>query len=95
MTYEPQPIDTSHIKLTPEVRQLTEQLAENAHDNWAQQRVADGWTLGPKRDDARKQHPSLLPYDQLPEPEKQYDRNAALETIKAILALGYQIVKAH
>jgi hypothetical protein len=30
----------------------------------------------------------------LPESEKRYDRNAALETIKAIMALGYRFVKA-
>src|SRR5260370_1207032 len=91
MTYEPRPIDTAHVKLTPEILQLTEQLAEHAHDIWAKQRLAEGWALGPQRDDARKQHPCLVPYDKLPESEKQYDRNAAMETLKAILALGYSL----
>ena len=91
MAYEPRPIDTAHIGLSPRILDLTERLAEHAHDVWASQRLADGWTLGPKRDDAGKQHPCLVPYAELPESEKQYDRNAAMETLKAILALGYRI----
>ena len=91
MTYVPRPIDTSHVELTAEILQLTERLAEHAHDIWARQRIADGWTLGPERNDAKKEHPSLVAYDQLSESEKQYDRNASLETIKAILAIGYRI----
>ncbi|MFI5458009.1 MAG: RyR domain-containing protein [Isosphaerales bacterium] len=94
MKYEPRPIDTSTIELTPEILELTERLAENAHDLWGRQRIADGWTHGPQRDDTKKQHPSLVPYDQLPESEKQYDRIAAMETLKAIRALGYHIEKA-
>lgn len=94
MSYEPQPIDTSGVWLTPEVLALRELLAENAHDHWALQRMADGWTYGPQRDDERKRHPCLVPYEALPESEKEYDRNAAIETLKAILALGYRIEKA-
>jgi hypothetical protein len=93
MTYKPRPIDTSHVTLTPEVRELTEQLAENAHDVWAVKRKAEGWTYGPKKDGDLKQTPLLVPYDKLPDSEKQYDRDLALETLKAILALGYRIVK--
>ena len=94
MSYRPRPIETSEISLTPEVLQLREQLAENAHDHWARQRMADGWTYGPARDDERKKHPCLVPYDQLPDSEKEYDRSAAMETLKAIVALGYRIEKA-
>lgn len=94
MEYKPKPIDTSRIKLTKSILQLTEVLARNAHEVWAAQRLADGWTFGPQRDDACKQHPCLIPYEQLPDSEKQYDRNAALETLKTIVALGYRIGKA-
>ena len=66
-------------------------LAENAHDNWAKLRIKQGWTLGHQRDDAAKKHPDLVHYNELPESEKQYDRNAAMETLKAIIALGYTI----
>lgn len=92
--YQPNPVDTSGITLSPEIEALTEQLAENAHDLWAKQRLADGWQDGPTRDDAQKYHPCLIPYADLPETEKIYDRQAAMETLKAIMALGYRIEKA-
>ena len=91
MQYTPRPIDTAKVVLTDNIVQLTETLAENAHDIWAQQRLADGWTWGPRRDDQSKQHPCLVTYSQLPESEKEYDRRAATETLKAIIALGYRI----
>ena len=94
MTYEPRPINTAHVTLTPEVLQLTERLAENAHDVWATKRLAEGWTLGPKKDGDLKQTPLLVPYAELPESEKQYDRDLALTTLEAILALGYRIEKS-
>lgn len=91
MPYQPKPLDTSAVALPEELVALTEYLAENAHDLWAAQRMADGWQYGPQRDDARKLHPCLVPYSDLPDAEKQYDRSAAMETLKAILLLGYRI----
>jgi class 3 adenylate cyclase len=87
-TYNPKPLDTSEIKITEEILMLTERLAENAHDVWARERKAAGWKFGLHRNDEHKEHPCLVPYQDLPESEKQYDRAAALETIKAVLALG-------
>jgi hypothetical protein len=91
--YRPQPIDTANVALPPELLALTERLAEHTHDTWAQRRLAEGWTYGPRRDDARKQHPGLVPYAQLSRAEKEYDRATALQTLKAVLALGYRIVR--
>jgi RyR domain len=91
VAYDPQPLETRGVELPAEIAPLVERLAEHNHDIWARQRLADGWTLGPQRDDARKKHPCLVPYSQLPESEKAYDRNAALETLKAIITLGYAI----
>jgi ryanodine receptor 2 len=93
MKYTPTPIKTSGIVLSSDINDLTEKLAEHAHDIWALQRINDGWQYGLSRDDKNKFHPCLVPYSELPDSEKQYDRNAALETLKAILALGYQIQK--
>jgi len=93
MTYCPNPIDTSSVMLPPELSALTEQLAENAHELWAAQRLADGWTPGPQRDDAAKKHPCLVPYSDLPESEKEYDRIAVRGALLAIVALGYRIEK--
>ena len=91
MDYQPTPIDTSGVTLTKEIEELTELLAKNAHDIWAQQRLDEGWTYGPQRDDQAKQHPCLVPYEELPDSEKEYDRHAALGTLKAIRALRYRI----
>jgi hypothetical protein len=92
VTYIPRPIDTSQIVLSPEILELTEHLAENAHELWAVKRQAEGWTLGAERRGDIKQTPLLVPYSELPEAEKRYDRDLALETLKALLALGYSIV---
>jgi ryanodine receptor 2 len=92
--YTPKPIDTAQIRLPEGITELIERLAENNHDIWAQQRTSEGWTYGPQRDDVAKKHPDLVPYDQLPESEKEYDRKMATGTIKAILALGYRIEKS-
>ena len=89
--YNPNPIDTSDIELSSELLELTEKLAENVHDVWAVGRIKEGWTYGEKRNDNLKYSPCLLPYSELPELEKEYDRNTALSTIKAIVALGYNI----
>ncbi len=91
--YDPEPIDTSGVQLDKEILELTEELAENAHEVWARRRLAEGWRYGPRRDEARKEHPSLVPYKDLPESEKEYDRSTAMETLKVMLALGYRIEK--
>jgi hypothetical protein len=94
MNYNPNPIPTNAVGLGPQILQLTELLARNAHEIWAKKRLGDGWTYGPVRNDAEKQHPCLISYDELPESEKDYDRALALETLRVILALGYRIEKS-
>lgn len=91
--YTPAPIDTSDVGLPEEMNQLVEQLARNVHENWAKGRVKEGWTYGSQRDDKNKKHPCLVDYDDLPENEKEYDRNTAVETIKLIMKLGWKIEK--
>lgn len=89
--YTPSPIDTSDVTLPEDILSLAEKLAENTHEVWALGRVNDGWTYGEKRDDAAKKHPCLIPYDELPDSEKEYDRSTAMETLKLILKLGFKI----
>lgn len=92
MNYNPQPLDTKDVKLPAELDNLAEQLAKNVHEVWSAGRMADGWTYGEVRDDMRKTHPCLVPYEQLPESEKEYDRKTATETLKFIVAQGFDIV---
>ncbi len=89
--YTPSPADTSGVVLPEGLEALVESLAENVHEVWAKSRMDQGWTYGPERNDALKQHPGLVPYADLPEAEKDYDRNTALGTLKLIVGLGYRI----
>ena len=91
--YTPKPIDTSNLKLPEELLELTEKIAENVHENWAHGRIAEGWTYGEVRDDVNKTTPCLVPYSELSDSEKEYDRKTAMETFKLIIALGYDIKK--
>ena len=91
--YIPQPIDTSAVVLPADLVELGEYLARNTHEVWARQRISEGWQYGETLDRDAKTHPDLVPYDDLTEGEKQYDRNTSTETIKVILSLGYKIVK--
>ena len=92
--YNPKPIDTSDVVLDGEILELCELIAENTHEVWAAGRIKDGWSFGEKRDDEKKLHPCLIPYGELPESEKEYDRNTSMETLKLIIKLGYRITKA-
>lgn len=89
--YTPQPINTMEVVLPEKLNTLAEKLAKNVHEVWAEGRMKDGWTYGEERNDAEKKHPCLVPYEELSEEEKDYDRNTAQETIKLILKLGFQI----
>lgn len=89
----PNPVDTSQVELSEDLLELAERMAENVHDVWAKTSIEQGWTYGPERNDAEKKHPCLVPYDQLPEEEKVYDRNTSLETLRFIVAEGFEIVR--
>lgn len=91
--YTPQPIDTSDVVLPEELNELAEAIAKNVHEVWSAGRMADGWTYGAERNDALKQHPGLVPYEQLSEEEKDYDRRTSQQTLKMIAKLGWRIVR--
>lgn len=61
------------------------------HEVWAQTRISQGWSYGPVRNDELKQHPCLIPYEELPEEEKEYDRNTAIGTLKFIIHKGFMM----
>jgi|GEM_PF-1328924 len=94
MTFTPNPIDTASVELEPGIATLTEQLARNTHDLWAQRRIEEGWKYGPQRDDLAKTHPGLVAYDELTDNEREYDRQTAIGALRGITALGYRIEPA-
>lgn len=89
--YVPQPVDTTDVELPEELYPLVETMAKNVHDVWAKSRIEEGWTWGEKRDDTLKHHPCLVTYEDLPEAEREYDRNTAIGTLKLIVKLGFTI----
>lgn len=89
--YKPQPIDTTDVVLPEDLKPLIEKMAKNVHEVWAESRLAQGWTYGNKRDDEKKTHPCLVPYEELLEEEKEYDRNTGIGTLKLIMKLGFKI----
>ena len=91
--YVPQPMDTSDVQLPVELDELVEKMAKNVHEVWAETRIVQGWSYGEERDDAKKTHPCLIPYEELPEEEKEYDRNTSIGTLKLIMKLGFKIVR--
>ncbi len=91
--YTPKPIRTDDVTLSDDLLKLIEKLAENTHDVWAEGRIKEGWTYGEKRDDTLKHHPCLVKYSELSESEKEFDRNTAMETLKLIIKLGYNVNK--
>ncbi len=91
--YVPNPIDTSDVILPEEITDLTEKIAQNVHEVWAVGRMKEGWTYGEVKDNDKKTTPCMVPYDELPDSEKEFDRNTAMETLKLIMKLGYKISK--
>jgi len=91
--YIPLPVDTGDVELGQELEALVEAMAKNVHDVWAQTRIEQGWRYGVQRNDAEKLHPCLVPYEELPESEKEYDRNTAISTLKLIKKLGFDIYR--
>lgn len=89
--YNPQPINVENINLDADLEDLKEAIAENAHDIWARARIDEGWTYGPVRNDELKQHPDLVPYSQLADSEKEYDRIMAMNTLRLVRRLGFDI----
>ena len=93
MNYEPKPVNTEDVILSEDILNLAEKLAENTHNIWAIGRINEGWIYGTVRDDKLKTTPCLVEYQELPESEKEYDRNTAIETLKLIQKLGFKIIK--
>ena len=91
--YIPKPIDTSDVILDEDILSLAEALARNTHEVWSENRIKDGWKYGERRDDTARLHPCLIPYEELSEEEKEYDRHTSIEALKLICKLGYKIVK--
>jgi hypothetical protein len=70
-----------------------EHLAESEHVRWSAERTAVGWRFGPSRDDAARTHPSLVPWAQLSEAEKERDREAVRALPELLADAGLVVVR--
>uniref|UniRef100_A0A8B9LR02 Ryanodine receptor 2b (cardiac) n=1 Tax=Astyanax mexicanus TaxID=7994 RepID=A0A8B9LR02_ASTMX len=89
--FTPTPVDTSQLVLPPQLEIIRERLAENLHELWLLDKIEQGWTHGPVRDDSKKVHPGLAEFSKLPEQERQSNLQATENTIRTLLALGAHI----
>lgn len=70
-----------------------ERLAAEEHEQWCEERIADGWILGAEKDVERKITPDLIPYDELSEEKKRYDRDAVANLIPMLNSIGLKIFR--
>lgn len=63
-------------------------LAEKEHEQWVEERVKKGWVYGKDRNDQRRIHGCIVPWEQLSETQRQKDQNA-IRALPAILAKVY------
>lgn len=91
--YIPKPMDTSDVEVPEDIKELMEIISRNTHEVWGKGRMEEGWVYGECLDYQEKTHPSLIPYEELSESEKDYDRRTSMETLKVILKMGYKITK--
>jgi hypothetical protein len=69
-----------------------DRLARREHERWMTERTAAGWTHGEVRDDQRKQNPLLVPWDELAEPAKESNRQAAQALPSMLARAGFEPV---
>lgn len=88
------PLEAGAPALPAALASLCEILAEKVHSRWIRGRVQEGWKWGPVRDDVRKEHPCLVPYEDLPDSEREFDRQTVTATLEALQSFGYRFQPA-
>ncbi|HTW07382.1 MAG TPA: NAD-binding protein [Acidimicrobiales bacterium] len=87
---EPSPAwDAVPKQFSPEEVEL---LGQAEHDRWCEERLRNGWRLGPVKDPVARTHPDIRPWDELTEPIKDLDRDAVRAIPGFLARLGYAIV---
>ncbi|KAH9493479.1 Ryanodine receptor 2 [Dermatophagoides farinae] len=89
--YKPAPMDLSQIELTAKMNTLVDLLAENTHNVWAKERISQGWTYGRLEDHLMRRSPHLVPYKLVDDVIKKANRDTATETVKTLIAYGYNL----
>lgn len=61
---------------------------QKSHEGWMTQKYKDGWKYGPVKDPENKEHPCMVPYEELPESQRAKDE-LFVASVKA--ALGWKV----
>ena len=85
-------IDGSGPTLLLDAAEL-EELSRAEHDRWMAAKLVQGWTYGPERDDARRIHPDIVPYDALTEAIKDLDREQVRIMTRLLAATGRRALR--
>jgi hypothetical protein len=70
-------------------------LAEAEHERWMLSKLEDGWTFAPKTEKMKKLHKYLVPWEKLPEEEKEKDRDMVRGIPEILARAGYAIIKVN
>jgi len=71
--------------------QEVENMAKMEHERWCQARSLAGWSHAEKKDEERKLHPSLIPWEKLPEEEKEKNRDFIRDLPGILAKAGFQV----
>ncbi|XP_032398530.1 ryanodine receptor 3 isoform X7 [Etheostoma spectabile] len=89
--FDPKPINTANISLPEKLEYIANKYAEYSHDKWSSEKVSAGWKHGDSLDEQAKTHPLLKPYKALSEKERETYRWPVRESLKSMLAMGWNI----
>ncbi|XP_029705793.1 ryanodine receptor 3 isoform X10 [Takifugu rubripes] len=92
--FDPKPINTANISLPEKLEYITNKYAEHSHDKWSSEKVSAGWKHGESLDEHTKSHPLLKPYKALTEKERETYRWPVRESLKSMLAMGWNIERS-
>jgi hypothetical protein len=68
-----------------------EKIAKIEHNRWCEEKISNGWIYGPKRDNELKTSPYLVPWEELDEDVKNYDRDSVRNIPKILYKAGLEI----
>uniref|UniRef100_H3CF57 Ryanodine receptor 3 n=1 Tax=Tetraodon nigroviridis TaxID=99883 RepID=H3CF57_TETNG len=92
--FDPKPINTANISLPEKLEYITNKYAEHSHDKWSSEKVSAGWKQGDSVNEHTKSHPLLKPYKALTEKERETYRWPVRESLKSMLAMGWNIERS-
>ena len=70
-------------------------MAELEHERWVSERLTAGWVYSKERDASKKISPYLVPWNELPDEIKEYDRQTIRALPDLLASVKFEIYKMH